>query len=169
MPFPSINSKGKPVIKGNSVTFSYLTSFSQPVTETKPLLSAGQIVQKVSARLQRFHSSPPGTRESETSRAERKWIAAQPEAVLREAWDRMDGHQKMEFSMMFDPNSHFGLSDPIWAKEHAKNIPKIVGDDKIPLGGVESTKKMYRNPELARASPTAGIVGLHFGKKKEQK
>ncbi|MCB7130448.1 MAG: hypothetical protein J3T61_13025, partial [Candidatus Brocadiales bacterium] len=56
-------------------------------------------------------------------------ISAHPEKVLKEAFEQMDEDTRMEFVMMLDMNSHYGISDPKWAEAHAEKVPSIQGDD----------------------------------------
>ena len=130
MDFPTPANSAKAVISGNRITFSYLDSYSQPQTETKPLLKPEQIVKMVKARDRRFdEQQPPGARESDTSRAERKWIVAHPPQILFDAWDLADEETKQEMATMFDPESHHGISDPAWLKTHAKGTDTMIGDN----------------------------------------
>jgi len=127
--FPMIHQEGKAKIEGGEIEFTYITSLGKVVKERKPLLSAEEIVEKTKARHARFKEEGPGTREAEESRAERKCISAHPEKVLKEAWEKMDEDTRMEFVMMLDMNSHYGISDPQWAEAHAEKVPSIQGDD----------------------------------------
>ena len=138
MKFPEISRGGKPEILGNSVRFTYLDSISQVHTNTKPLMAAEEIARRIEARMERFHSAGPGSRESESSRAERKLISAHPEEALRKAWALLDDHGKMEMVMMLDKNSHWSTSDPGWAAENQQRLSKIHGDDGKPLNRAPS-------------------------------
>ncbi len=155
MKFPEISRGGKPEIQGNSVRFTYLDSLSQVHTNTKPLLTPEDISRRVVARMKRFHSAGPGTRESESSRADRKWISAHPEEVLRKAWEQLDDHGKMEMVMMLDHNSHWSTSDPGWAASHAKNFQNIQGDTQKPLQGDRSM------PATSRLQRRAAAIAKH--------
>lgn len=123
----------KAVVRDGRITFTYLDSFGDVITETKKLLSPKEIKVKVLDRMERFKDAGPGSRESEISRAERKCISGHPESLLRETWDLLDDHGKMEFSMMLSMDSHYGISDPKWAKEHEEERTEIIGDNMVPL------------------------------------
>lgn len=117
----------------DKLTFTYIDSYGDVLTETKPILTPFEVKQKVVDRMDRFHYAGPGSRESEISRAERKWISAHPEKCLKKVWDLLDDHGKMEMSMMLGMDSHHGISDPKWAKQHVKERHEIVGDNEVPL------------------------------------
>ena len=155
MTFPAISRGGKPEISGNSVRFTYLDSLSQVHTNTKPLMAAEEIARRIEARMKRFHSAGPGSRESESSRAERKWISAHPDAVLHKAWEQLDEHGKMEMVMMLDHNSHWSTSDPQWAASHAKNFQNNQGDTQKPLQGDRSM------PATSRLQRRAAAIAEH--------
>ena len=157
MAFPKPDNSGKAQIVGNQVRFSYLDSLSKAVTETKPLLTAQEIIGLVEAREKRFDEAPPGARESDASRRERKYIAAQPEGVLKQAWEEMTGHTKMEFAMMLDMNSHHGLSDPKWMATHAGNVSQVLGDDQKPIG---STAMKIRRTRTSIYAPDEGSTDV---------
>ncbi len=140
MSFPHPHNSGKPKIKDGEVTFSYIDSHGILVTETKRVLTAEQIRKKIKARLGRFHAAPIGSRESDDSRAERKWLSAHPEDVLKEAYGAADKDTKMEFEMAFHMASHHGISDPEWVRSRQKKLAKVVGDDSKPLDGVQRPK-----------------------------
>ena len=127
--FPHIHNPGKAMIENGEVTFTYMDSLQNAITKTKAVLTAQQIVTKTKARLARFKKSPIGTRESESSRAERKYISAHPESLLRRAFELMDEHTRMEMSMMLDRSSHAGISDPAWAQRKDDELKAMVGDD----------------------------------------
>lgn len=128
--FPRIHNFGQAHIEGTQITFSYFDSNGQLMTETKYILSPAEIASRTKQRLARFKSLPPGTRESDESRSERKWISAHPEGELRKSWALMDEDTRMEFVMMLDMNSHLGISDPAWAAERPNIAPTGVrGDD----------------------------------------
>ncbi len=129
MEFPAIYNSGKAQTQDGKVTFSYLDSLSRPRTETKPLMEATEVLQLIRQRMKRFKTAPPGARESARSRRERKYIAAQPEKILREAWEDADEYLRMEFSMMLSENSHHGISDPAWLKKHAGPRAEVPGDN----------------------------------------
>ncbi|KKN00372.1 hypothetical protein LCGC14_1138470 [marine sediment metagenome] len=129
MEFPTIRQEGKAKIEDGEITFTWITTLGKPVTETKPLLTPEKIVQVTKARHERFHSMPPGTRESEQARLDRKHVSAHPEKTLRAAWDLMDEDTQMELCMMLDESSHYGISDPKWAKEHQGKASEVMGDD----------------------------------------
>ena len=135
MPFPNIARAGQGKIDRGFITYHFLNSFSQPVERIAYLLEPEEIVAKTKARHNRFHSTGPGSRESESSRGERKLISAHPMRTLHEAYELMDEPTRMEFNMMLDEKSHYGNSDPIWMKTHAMFRNRIVGDDKQPLNG----------------------------------
>jgi hypothetical protein len=63
--FPHIHNSGQAVIANLKITFSYLDSYSSPVTKTLPILNARSIARIIRARLNRFHGAPPGSRESD--------------------------------------------------------------------------------------------------------
>lgn len=127
--FPHIHNEGKALIVDGKITFTYFDSLGAPHTETKKVLSPNAIVELVQARLRRFKSMPPGTRESEESRVERKWIASHLPVHLRQAWDRMTESTRMEFVMMLSMDSHHGISDPAFAQEQTRRLPEVSGDD----------------------------------------
>ena len=131
--FPHIHNSGKAEIQDNNITFSYVDSYGHGLTETAKVLSPRRMAMMIEARMKRFHSAGPGSRESEQSRQERKYISAHPEETLREAWNILDDHGKMEMDMMLDPSSHHGISDPDWIKSHVKRRDEIIGDDKREL------------------------------------
>ena len=131
--FPEMMSGAKPHMSSGKMTFTYLNSYGDVITETKPVLDPQQIKQHVMDRLHQFHDAGPGVRESETSRAIRKWISAHPKHLLVTAWNRMNDHGKMEMDMMFSKKSHYGISDPKWAKAHSEGREAIIGDNMVPL------------------------------------
>ncbi len=131
--FPHIWNGAKAKCTDDKLTFTYIDSYGEVINETKPKLSAQEICDKTVERHHRFGMSGPGSRESEISRAERKWISAHDESLLREAWDLLDDDGKMEFSMMLSMDSHHGISSPKWAKQHAKDRENIIGDNQVPL------------------------------------
>lgn len=130
MEFPNIHNEGKASIVGGTIAFTYLDSTLNAITVAKPLLTAIEIMAKTKERLARFKSAPPGARESDFSRTERKYISAHPKGILANAWQMMDHHTKMEFVMMLDKRSHHGISDPAWAQRHAAEVPDVIGDDR---------------------------------------
>lgn len=121
------------MIGDGKVTFSWITSKGAVITQTSKLLRPEQIRDMVLTRHERFHEAGPGSRESEESRAERKYISAHPEETLREAWNLLDKEGKMEMEMMLAPAAHHGISDPQWANRHVKLRDEIIGDDKKEL------------------------------------
>jgi len=127
--FPHIHNEGKALIVDGKITFTYFDSLSKPYTVTEKMLSPSAIVVLTRARMARFKSMPPGTRESEESRQERKWIAGHPPALLRRAWDRMSEETRMEFVMMLDMSSHHGISDPAFAEKQTERLKEVSGDD----------------------------------------
>ena len=131
--FPKIHNNGKAEISGNQITFSHIDSYGIPMTETARVLSPKKIASMVSDRLARFQKAGPGSRESETSRQERKYISGHPESTIRAAWELLDDHNKMELEMMLDMSSHHGISDPAWMKTHARRRDSIIGDDRQAL------------------------------------
>lgn len=131
--FPMIHQEGKAAIENGQITFTHITSLGKVVTETKPVLTPEQIIKEAKARHERFKEAGPGSRESEESRAKRKHVSAHPESIIREAWKDMDEETRMELSMMLSMDSHYGISDPEWAKGHANKINKIQGDGGKPL------------------------------------
>jgi hypothetical protein len=120
-------------VSDGELTFTYIDSYGDVITETKPILTPYEICQKVKDRMERFKMVGPGSRESEISRAERKWLAAHPVDILHAAWNKLDGHGQMEMSMMFNPDSHFGISSQSWAKQYSDYRSSIVGDNGVPL------------------------------------
>lgn len=131
--FPTIHNGATPYIKDGYVSFSYSTSRGKIVTERKELLDSNQIKDRVIARLERFRKAGLGSRESEHSRAERKFISTHPKDTLKEAFNSLDDHGKMEFSMMFDMNSHFGHSSLKWLSDNVERRETIIGDNDSPL------------------------------------
>ena len=127
--FPKIYNHGKAEISGNQITFSHIDSYGNTVTETARILVPKKIASMIYERHERFEKAGAGSRESEKSRQERKYISAHPEKTIRLAWDLLDDHGKMELEMMFDMSSHHGISDPAWMKAHARRRDSIVGDD----------------------------------------
>jgi len=127
--FPKIHNGAPAVIWEGKVTFTYITSLGNVVHERKPILEVHQVMDKVRDRMMRFRKAGPGSRESEYSRAERKYVSAQSESLLRKVWDVLDDDEKMEMSMMLSEDSHFGISDPAWARKHAEKKDYIIGDD----------------------------------------
>lgn len=133
--FPRIHNFGQAHIEGSQMTFTYFDSHGKIMTETKYILPPSKIARRTADRHARFKSLPPGTRESEYSRKERKWISAHPIGELRKAWALMDKETKMEFEMMFDRSSHTGISDPAWASEHRSiMVQGVKGDDGEAMG-----------------------------------
>ncbi|MEE8607599.1 MAG: hypothetical protein V3S55_08345 [Nitrospiraceae bacterium] len=130
--FPRIHNSGKATKDDGELTFSYLDSYSKADVQTLPELGPEQIVEKVQERLDAFHKDQPGAREGDKLRAERKHVAAHDESILREAWELMDDHQKMELEMMLDRSSHHGISDPAWLQEN--EAPQ----ESIPFAGGEN-------------------------------
>ena len=128
-PYPKIFNHGTAEFldNGRMVTFTYLDSWRTAHTVTLPVLTPAQIVLKVETRHKRFKESPG--RESDNSRTERKYISAQPSAILLKAWQLMDEDARMEFEMMFAMSSHHGISDRKWAEEHQIHEVEIMGDD----------------------------------------
>ncbi len=143
MKFPTVSRGGNPKIQRGVVRFTYLDSLSRVHTKSKPLMDSKEIAKRIVERMERFHAAGPGSRESESSRAERKWISAHPEAILRRAWAALDDHGKMEMVMMLDHNSHWSTSDPAWAEKHQKARSKIYGDDRKPLS---RTSNLLQSP-----------------------
>ena len=133
MSFPKMMNGAKARMSDGDMTFTYITSFGDVITETKPVLSVDRICEHVKDRMHQFHSAGPGVRESETSRAIRKWISGHPVSILRSAWDKLDDHGRMEMDMMLSEKSHHGISDPKWAKAHSKERESIIGDNMVPL------------------------------------
>ena len=133
MKFPKPHNGATAKKKDDKLTFTYVDSFGEVLTETRPILTPLEICQKVKDRMERFKLAGPGSRESDISRAERKWISAHDVECLRKTWDMLDDHGKMEFDMMFNAASHFGISDPSWAKAHKKKKHVVIGDNQAPL------------------------------------
>lgn len=132
-PYPKVHNHGTPKFEDNGrmVTFTWLDSWNTAHTDTLPTLTPYQIVERVKARHQRFKENPG--RESNVSRGTRKYISAQPSATLLRAWQMMDEETRMEFAMMFDMNSHHGISDKEWAEAHQTHEVFVGGDDGRPL------------------------------------
>lgn len=128
-----MNNGGKTKLSEGGITFTYMNSYGDVITETKTVLDVDGICEHVKDRMHQFHSAGPGVRESEVSRAIRKWISAHPVSLLRQAWDKLDDHGRMEMDMMLSEKSHYGISDPTWAKKHRKEREVIIGDNLIPL------------------------------------
>lgn len=131
--FPHLMNGAKAIIKDDKITFTYIDSYGSVITDTKKLLSSKEIKEKVMDRMHRFRSAGPGVRESEISRAERKYISGHPEDRLKEAWELLDEHGQMEMAMMLSMDSHYGISDPEWAKKNVEERPEIIGDNLSPL------------------------------------
>ncbi len=131
--FPHMMSGAKPSIRDNKLNFTYIDSYGEVIDDIRPILSPTQIRRKVMARMRRFEDAGPGSRESEISRAERKWISAHPRQLLKVAWNLLDEHSKMEMSMMLSEYSHYGISSPSWARRHARERHEIIGDNMTDL------------------------------------
>lgn len=132
--FPKMLNHGKAkTVAGVLLQFSYLDSRSRGVTEIRPALRPDGIVSLVQERMDRFRKAPPGARESDRSRRERKYISAHPPQILHKAWNLMNEGQRMEFDMMLSSSSHHGISDPNWVKEHQEPTGQVLGDDKQKL------------------------------------
>lgn len=127
--FPHIHNEGKALIVDGQITLTYFDSLGKPHTSTRAMLSPSAIVVLTRARLHRFESMPPGTRESEESRRERKLISGHPPALLRRAWNMMSETTRMEFVMMLDMSSHHGISDPEFARKQMERLAEVSGDD----------------------------------------
>ena len=133
MKFPHIMNGAKAKKSNGKLTFTYIDSYGNVITETKKQLTAKEICDKVIESHDRFGMSGPGSRESELSRAERKYISAHDEPMLREVWDLLDENNKMEMSMMLSMDAHHGISDKTWADKHAKERSNIIGDNMTDL------------------------------------
>lgn len=133
MNFPEMMNGGKAKVSDGHLTFTYLNSFGDVITETKPVLSIDDICEHVMDRYHQFHDAGPGVRESEASRATRKWLSAHSLSILKKAFHKLDGHGQMEMEMMFSKMSHYGISDPGWAEAHKSDRTDIVGDNLLPL------------------------------------
>jgi len=133
MTFPKMMAGSKAQLRDGHMTFTYLNSYGDVITETKPILDCDQICEKVMDRYNQFHSAGPGVRESEMSRAIRKWISAHSGSLLRNAWNKLNEHGQMEMSMMLSQDSHYGISDPNWANAHKDDRLEIIGDNMAPL------------------------------------
>jgi len=129
MAFPVMDNSGTAQIKDGQVTFSYMDSWGRAQTETRPLLTPAQIVAMAHARDKRFEAVGEFCRESDESRTERKYIAAQPRLILLRAWALAKGEDRDELAMMLDGNSHHGISDPKWLKANAKAKQTVLADD----------------------------------------
>lgn len=123
----------KAIRSHGTLEFTYLDSYGEAITEVLPELTCQQICNKIMGRMYRFKEAGPGIRESEISRAERKWISAHPLETLKKVWSGLDHHGQMEMSMMLSKDSHYGISNPDWAEEHMEKRKKISGDDLVPL------------------------------------
>jgi len=133
MAFPKMMSGAKAKMSDGGMTFTYFNSYGDVITETKPVLDVDGICEHIYDRMHQFHSAGPGVRESETSRAVRKWISAHPIKLLHEAWYKLDEHGQMEMSMMLSKDSHYGISDLKWAQTHREERECIIGDNLVPL------------------------------------
>lgn len=131
--FPHMMNGAKAQMVDGNLKFTYIDSYGSVITETKDTLSPKEIKHKVVDRLHRFMSAGPGSRESELSRAERKWISAHPESILKKTWNSLDEHGQMEMSMMLSMDSHYGISSREWAKAHVKERSNIIGDNMTDL------------------------------------
>lgn len=133
--FPKMHNSGTPKINetDNTVNFWYMDSRRAAVNDTMPLLPPEAIVRLTTARLEGFKRGGPGTRESEASRAKRKWISAHPQRTLLQAWQLMDEDTRMEFVMMLDEKSHHGISDSLWLAKREAPTGLVHGDDGLPL------------------------------------
>lgn len=132
--FPNIENHGTAKIANGSVTFSYIDSWRSGVTATRPLLTPEAIVSMVKGRIARFDKIGDwGGRECDKSRYERKYISAQPIAVLRQAWAMAGADVRKEMEEMFNPASHSGISDPAWVALHTWHATDVMGDDGKPL------------------------------------
>jgi hypothetical protein len=151
--FPELPKSPQLKIEDNKVTFSYTNSFGKVITETKPILSSKEISDRVKARMDRFHKAGPAVRESETSKAERKWLSAHPENLLEDAFDLLDEHGKMEFSMMFSRDSHRPHADPNELKKEVKESKVILGDNEKGLNMPVHSPKQYRFMQMMARSP----------------
>lgn len=97
------------------------------------ILNPQQIADRIKKREIRFDESAENSRESDESRAERKYLAAHPRGLLILARRLLGAAGKEEFDTMFDGNSHNGISDPKWVEENARNLDAVHGDDGEPL------------------------------------
>ena len=131
--FPNIGNKGHAEAQGARVTYTYIDSYSRAKTVTRPILTADGVIRLLNQRMKHFGEASPGARESEATRANRKYIAAQPLTVLRAAWREMDPDQQKEFQNMLDKISYSGISDQKWAEQNQKPTKTIIGDDETPL------------------------------------
>lgn len=133
MHFPEMMNSGRAKMSDGHLTYTYLNSFGDVITETKPMLNCDEICEHVMDRYDQFHNAGPGVRESEASRATRKWLSAHPIRLLKQAFHKLDEHGQMEMEMMFSKMSHHGISDPKWAKAHRQDRESIIGDNLVPL------------------------------------
>ncbi len=175
--FPRIHQEGRAQESDGKLRFTWVNTLNQPVEETLPVLEPQEIMRMVQERMDRFASAPPGARESDASRGERKYIVAHAtnhEDVLRAAFEQMDEHQRMEFEMMLDMRSHQGLEGPEEiARAGGTETP--VGDDGQALGAAEEeqmsavSSKQYGAMAAAKAGHSnLGIpqsVGAEFVEK----
>ena len=76
--FPHIHNSGEAIYQDGNVTFSWFNSLGQSITETLKILPAKRIAALMVARMGRFQSAGPGSREGEQSREERKYVSAHP-------------------------------------------------------------------------------------------
>lgn len=118
--FPKPHNFTKAVEADGQLTFSYLDSMGIGQTETRPKLDAKGILRLVTDRMQAFRTAGLSSREGESLRRDRKYVAAHPESILRAAWDQASAAQHMELSMMLAEESHFGISDPHWLAEETR-------------------------------------------------
>ena len=131
--FPDIGNQGHAEANGARLTYTYIDSYSRAKTVTRPVLTADGVLRFLEKRMKQFHDAPPGARESDATRADRKYISAQPLSVLRAAWGKMNADQKDEFRTMLDKVSYSGISDPKWAEKNERPTKEVVGDDNQPL------------------------------------
>jgi hypothetical protein len=133
---PELTNHGSNKVADGSITFSWLSSTGRGITHTMPLLSPKEIVDLVKQRMARFKQAGPHSRESDSSRCQRKYIAAHPGVVLHKAWDLGDKDVRAEMAEMFNPDSHHGTSDPAWLQDNTKPSGTVIGDDGTALGVV---------------------------------
>lgn len=132
--FPTLSNFGLVHVVDGKVTFSYRDSYGIGHTVTKPVLTADRIVQMVRLRAERFDASGELNRESNSSRTDRKYIAAQPNQILRQAWAKANDEERREMAMMLSQDSHNGTSSASWlARSKDKTAQRVEGDDGRPL------------------------------------
>lgn len=133
MTFPKIMRGENPIPKDGTLTFNYLNSYGKAITKTLPVLTPDKILKLVKERMDRFNKSNPSARESEKSRADRKYISAHPVSILKEAFNKANNHQKMEMEMMLSKDSHYGNSTLKWVRKNEVKRQEVISDNNKPF------------------------------------